>query len=141
KRIEGSVRELEGAVATLTAASRLTGRPLDMTQARAALRRLAALREGPLGLDDILKAVEKRYGVPAAEMRSGGRARRVLVPRQVAMYIARRLTDMSLSEIGRFFGGRDHATVLYAERKIRGALPEDAKLAAAVEELISELQG
>jgi chromosomal replication initiator protein len=141
KRIEGSVRELEGAVATLTAASRLTGRPLDMTQARAALRRLAALREGPLGLDDILKAVEKRFGVPAAELRSATRARRVLVPRQVAMYIARRLTDMSLSEIGRFFGGRDHATVLYAERKIEGVLPKDEKLAEAVEELTSELQG
>jgi chromosomal replication initiator protein len=141
KRIEGSVRELEGAVATLSAAARLTGRPLDMAQARAALRRLAALREGPLGLEDILKAVEKRFGVPAAELRGGTRARRVLGPRQVAMYLARRLTDLSLSEIGRFFGGRDHATVLYAERKIEEKSKEDATLASAVEELTGELSG
>jgi chromosomal replication initiator protein len=141
KRIEGSVRELEGAVATLSAAARLTGRPLDMAQARTALRRLAALREGPLSLDDILKAVEKKFGVPAAELRGGSRARRVLLPRQVAMYLARRLTDLSLSEIGRFFGNRDHATVLYAERKITGVLPEDSKLSAAVETLTNELSG
>ena len=141
KRIDGSVRELEGAVATLSAAARLTGRPLDMTQARAALRRLAALREGPLGLDDILKSVEKKFGVAAAELKSGTRARRVLVPRQVAMYLARRLTDLSLSEIGRFFGGRDHATVLYAERKMTAAQEKDAQLSRNVEELSAELKG
>ncbi len=141
KRIEGNVRELEGAVATLSAAARLSGRPLDITQARSVLRRLVALREGPLGMEDIVKSVEKRFGVPAAELRSGSRARRVLVPRQVAMFLARRLTALSLSEIGRFFGGRDHATVLYAERKIRERAGSDAELAAAVEELTGELKG
>ncbi len=140
KRIAGSVRELEGAVATLSAATRLTGRPLDMAQARSALRQLAALREGPLGIEDILKSVEKKFGVPAPELKSSTRARRVLLPRQVAMYIARRLTDLSLNEIGRFFGGRDHATVLYAERKIAAALEKDAKLAGDIEDLTAELK-
>ncbi len=141
KRIEGNVRELEGAVATLSAAGRLTGRPLDITQARSVLRRLVALREGPLSPEDIIKSVEKRFSVPAAELRGSSRVRRVLVPRQVAMYLARRLTDLSLSEIGRFFGGRDHATVLYAKRKIEKRVKLDADLAATIEDLTGELTG
>jgi chromosomal replication initiator protein len=139
QRIDGSVRELEGAVAALSAASRLTGRKLDLPGARAVLRRLAALGDGPLGLDDIVKAVESRFGVTAAEIRGGSRARRVLVPRQVAMYLARRLTGLSLSEIGRFFGGRDHATVLYAERKVEESIRSDSRLAGEVQALTNEL--
>jgi len=140
QRIEGSVRELEGAVAALSAAARLAGRTLDLPGARSVLRRLAALGDGPLGLEDILKAVEARFGVSAAEIRGGSRARRVLVPRQVAMYLARHLTGLSLSEIGRFFGGRDHATVLYAERKVEEAARGDARLAADLQALTNELQ-
>jgi chromosomal replication initiator protein len=140
RRIDGSVRELEGAVATLCAATQLSGRPLDMPLARSSLRRLASLREGPLGLEDILKAVEKKFGVTANEIRSSSRVRRVLLPRQTAMYLSRQLTDLSLSEIGRFFGGRDHATVLYAERKIATALEKDAKLAGDIEGLTAELK-
>ncbi len=138
RRIDGSVRELEGAVATLCAATQLSGRPLDMTLARSSLRRLASLREGPLGLEDILKAVEKKFGVTANEIRSSSRTRRVLLPRQTAMYLSRQLTDLSLNEIGRFFGGRDHATVLYAERKIESN--SDAELCARIKELTSELK-
>lgn len=140
RRIESNVRELEGAVAALSAACRAEGRTPDLPLTRAVLRRLSALREGPPGMEDILRAVERRFGVGSAELRSASRARRVLLPRQVAMYLARRLTAMSLAEVGRFFGGRDHATVLYAEKRIASAMKSEAELRAAVEELSAALE-
>jgi chromosomal replication initiator protein len=141
QRVDGSVREIEGAVASLCAASRLIGRPLDLQHARAALRQLASLRSGPLTVDHVLAAVEKRFAISAAELRGSGRSRRVILPRQVAMYLARRHTDMSLSEIGRHFSGRDHATVLYAERRVQDAMAADPELAGTVNEISETLQG
>jgi chromosomal replication initiator protein len=99
------------------------------------------MREGPPGLDDVLRAVERRYGVTSEELRSACRARRLMVPRQVAMYLARRLLGLSLAEVGRQFGGRDHATVLYSERKVQKDMDGCLELRMAVDELSSELKG
>ena len=139
RRIQGNVRELEGAVTALLAASRMAGRPPDLAEARATLRRLVAMNDGPLSPADIIKAVESAFGVKEKELRSASRARRVLVPRQVGMYLSRRLTELSLSEVGRFFGGKDHATVLYAERRIEERMKKDPELRRKVEQLSSQL--
>ena len=141
RRFEGSVRELEGAVAMLSAAARADGRAPDPARARAVLRQLAALSSGPPGMDDILKVVCRRYNVGADEVRSPSRSRRVMLPRQLAMYLARRHTGMSLADVGREFSGRDHATVLYAERKAAGMIEKDPQLSAAVEEMAAEIKG
>jgi len=141
RRFEGSARELEGAVAMLAAAARADGRPPDAARARAVLRQLAALSEGPPGVEDIVRLICRRYSLGAEELRSASRSRRVMVPRQLAMYLARRHTALSLAEVGREFSGRDHATVLYAERKVAELVEADPALRAAVEELSAELQG
>ena len=140
RRFEGSARELEGAVAMLAAAARADGRPPDSARARAVLRQLAALSEGPPGLEDIVRVVCRRYRLGAEELRSTSRSRRVMVPRQVAMYLARRHTELSLAEVGREFSGRDHATVLYAERKVAELIEADPAMRATVEELSAELR-
>jgi chromosomal replication initiator protein len=141
RRFEGSVRELEGAVAMLAAAARADGRAPDPARARTVLRQLAALSAGPPGIDDILKVVCRRYNVGTDEVRSPSRSRRVMVPRQLAMYLARRHTDLSLADVGREFSNRDHATVLYAERKAAEMIERDPQLNAAVEEMAAEIKG
>jgi chromosomal replication initiator protein len=141
RRFEGSVRELEGAVAMLAAAARADGCSPDPARARAVLRQLAALSVGPPGIEDILKVVCRRYNVGVEEVRSPSRSRRVMLPRQLAMYLARRHTGMSLADVGREFSGRDHATVLYAERKAAGMIENDPQLSAAIEEMAAEIKG
>lgn len=141
RRFSGSVREIEGAVAMLAAAARADGRAPDAARARTVLRQLAALSSGPPGIEDILKVVCRRYNVSSDEVRSASRCRRVMLPRQLAMYLARRHTGMSLADVGREFSNRDHATVLYAERKASEMIERDSALCAAVDEMAAEIKG
>jgi chromosomal replication initiator protein len=83
--------------------------------------------------------VGRYFRVDAGELRGPGRHRGILLPRQVGMYLARRLTDLSLEQIGAYFGGRDHSTVLHACRKVEESLAEDARLQGAVRQLHAEL--
>jgi len=139
RRIGANVREIEGALARLAAFAELDGRQCDLHRARAALRGLKGRREGPPEPADVLAAVAESLGCKPAEIRSRSRARKTLRARQVVMYLARRLTKASLSEIGAACGGRDHATVLHAAGKIEALLTEDAELARRVEGLLADL--
>jgi len=85
--------------------------------------------------------VTARFGVKLSDLQSRRRTNAVVVPRQVGMYLARRVTRMSLEEIGHFFGGRDHSTVLYAIEKIARLAREDGELRSIVTELLLEMQG
>lgn len=127
-RVERSVRELEGVVCKLGALSAAECRAPDKEMVLLALRELGYLREGPLTLEDILATVVQRAGQDADEIRSARRHASLVRTRHIAMYLCKQLTSLSLGEIGRFFGNRDHSTVLHAVRKLTEDLKQDEDL-------------
>jgi chromosomal replication initiator protein len=118
KRIRSNIRELEGALRRVIANSQFTAQPITLEFAREALRDLLALQEKLVTIENIQKTVADYYKIRVADLISKRRSRSVARPRQVAMSIAKELTNRSLPEIGDAFGGRDHTTVLHACRKI-----------------------
>ncbi|MGP1959386.1 MAG: chromosomal replication initiator protein DnaA [Arsenophonus sp. NC-TX2-MAG3] len=118
KRLRSNVRELEGALNRVIANANFTGRLITIDFVREALRDLLALQEKLVTIDNIQKIVAEYYKIKVADLLSKRRFRSVARPRQIAMALAKELTNHSLPEIGDAFGGRDHTTVLHACRKI-----------------------
>ncbi len=140
EKVSTNIRELEGAVVKVIGFANLMHRAVDISLAQEAFRE--GKREAPLliSLDGIVDSVIEVYGVKKTEMQSKRRLKSISLPRQICMYLARRLTRLSLEEIGGFFGGRDHTTVLYATEKIGGLVVSDARLAATVHAIESRLK-
>lgn len=126
KRIRSNVRELEGALRRVIANSTFTGRPISLIFAKEALRDLLAVQDRLVSVENIQKTVADYFKIRVAELLSKRRSRSVARPRQIAMALAKELTNHSLPEIGDAFGGRDHTTVLHACRRI-AALRETEK--------------
>ena len=118
KRIRSNVRELEGALRRVMANSRFTGRPINLDFAKEALRDLLALQERLVSIENIQKTVADYFKLRVGDLLSKKRSRSIARPRQLAMALAKELTNHSLPEIGDAFGGRDHTTVLHACRRI-----------------------
>jgi chromosomal replication initiator protein len=136
-KVTGSGRELEGALHRIVAHQQFSNQPLTVDVAAMVLRDMSANPDQcRIKIDDILKVVGRHYNVARADLLSPRRARSVVVPRQVGMYLAKKLTARSLPEIGRRFGGRDHSTVLHAVRKIEDLMKSDDRLAREVGLLI-----
>ena len=136
-RITGSGRELEGALNRIVAYQQFSHAAVTLDLAAMVLRDMQANPDGSrIKIDDILKVVGRHYNVGRTDLLSPRRARSVVVPRQVGMYLAKKLTARSLPEIGRRFGGRDHSTVLHAVRKIEDQIRTDDKMAKEVALLI-----
>jgi chromosomal replication initiator protein len=136
KRITVNVRALEGALIRVVAFSSLTGRPLTASLAEEVLDGLYPKAEqGPRSIDEIKAATCKQFGISAEELVSPARTARLAWPRQVAMYLARELTQESLPTIGREFGGRDHTTVLHAWRRTGERISTNPSSRTTVEEL------
>ncbi len=119
KRIRSNVRELEGALRRVVATSHFTGRPITLEFAKEALRDLLALQERLVTVENIQKTVAEYYKIRIGDLLSKRRSRSIARPRQVAMALAKELTNHSLPEIGDAFGGRDHTTVLHACRRVK----------------------
>ncbi len=134
-------RDLDGAVNRLLAHTTLSGAPLTVDVAEAAIRDLVRSREPrKVRIEDIQKLVATHYNVSRADILSSRRSAGVVKPRQIAMYLSKQLTLRSLPEIGRRFGGRDHTTVLHAVRKIENAVGADPTLREDIELLKRMLQ-
>uniref|UniRef100_UPI003340E0EF chromosomal replication initiator protein DnaA n=1 Tax=Sandarakinorhabdus sp. TaxID=1916663 RepID=UPI003340E0EF len=118
RKITANVRELEGALNRVTAFALLVGKPITLEFTRETLADLLRAHEKKLTIDDIQRKVADYYGLKMAELLSERRSRDVARPRQIAMYLAKKLTPRSLPEIGRRFGNRDHTTVMHAVKKI-----------------------
>jgi chromosomal replication initiator protein len=138
--VRGSVRDLEGALVQLVASASLLGRKIDRELTEAALRKLGEPTREPQTVDAVLACVGGFFGVTRVQLASRSRAERVRLPRQLAMYLCRRYTDESLSEIGRLFG-RGHPAVANAVQRIERAILERAPLRYQVEELAARLEG
>jgi len=119
KRIRSNVRELEGALRRVIANSQFTGRPITLDFAKEALKDLLALQERMVTVENIQKTVAEYFKIRVADLHSKRRSRSITRPRQVAMALAKELTNHSLPEIGDAFGGRDHTTVLHACRVVK----------------------
>ncbi|MGA0561717.1 chromosomal replication initiator protein DnaA [Ancylobacter sp. VNQ12] len=136
-----SGRDLEAVLNRVLLHAEMTGAPLALDDADAMLGTLLRAREPRrVRIDDILRVVAKHYSVTRADLMSQRRTATVVLPRQVAMYLAKTLTLRSLPEIGRRFGGRDHTTVLHAVRKIAGLVASDAALDAELRGLAADLR-
>jgi chromosomal replication initiator protein len=118
KRIRSNIRELEGALRRVTANAKFTGQPITIDFAKLALKDLIALQDKLVTIENIQKTVAEYFKIRVAELLSKKRTRSIARPRQIAMAVAKELTNHSLPEIGDAFGGRDHTTVLHACRKI-----------------------
>lgn len=128
RRITSNVRELEGALNRVVAYATLVGKPVDLDFTRQVLADVLRAHEKKITIDEIQRKVAEYYTVKLADMMSARRAREVARPRQVAMYLAKKLTPRSLPEIGRRFGGRDHTTVMHAVKRIDELRASDREL-------------
>ncbi len=126
RRIRSNIRELEGALRRLVANAQFTGKPISLEFAKHALRDMLAAQDKQVSVENIQKTVAEYYKLRTADMLSAKRSRSLARPRQVAMTLAKELTKHSLPEIGQAFGGRDHTTVLHANRKINTLRESDA---------------
>ncbi len=124
KRIRSNVRELEGALRRVIANAHFTGKPITIEFVNDALRDLLALQDKLVTIDNIQKTVAEYYKVKVADLLSKRRSRSIARPRQMAMALAKELTNHSLPEIGDHFGGRDHTTVIHACRKVKELVSE-----------------
>ncbi len=129
KRIRSNVRELEGALKRVIANANFTGEAITLDFVKEALKDLLYLQDKLVTIDNIIKTVAEYYKVKVAEILSKKRSRSIARPRQVAMLLAKELTNHSLPEIGDAFGGRDHTTVLHACRKIKELIDIDVDIA------------
>lgn len=125
QRIRSNVRELEGALKRVIASAHFTGRPIDIELIRESLKDLLALQDKQISLENIQRTAAEYYKIKISDLMSKRRSRSVARPRQMAMALAKELTNHSLPEIGESFGGRDHTTVLHACRKIKELREED----------------
>ncbi len=141
QRIRSNVRELEGALRRVIANSHFTGRPIDLDFAREALRDLLALHEKLVTIDNIQKTVAEYFKIRVADLLSKRRSRSITRPRQIAMSLAKELTNHSLPEIGDAFGGRDHTTVLHACRKIAELREAELRVGEDYKNLLRILTG
>lgn len=128
KRIRSNIRELEGSLRRVIANAHFTGKPITLDFAKEALRDLLAVQNKLITLENIQKTVADYYRIKVADLLSTRRSRSVARPRQMAMALAKELTQHSLPEIGQAFGGRDHTTVIHACRKIAELREADASL-------------
>ncbi|MBN1859229.1 chromosomal replication initiator protein DnaA, partial [Candidatus Bipolaricaulota bacterium] len=133
--VEKNIRELEGAVVTIIGYSSLANKPVSLGLARDALRDTIRHTRNRPGMDAILDAVIQEFHVRLSDLQSKKRSRALAYPRQVCMYLARKLTELSLAEIGGYFGGRDHTTVLHACDKIGHVLASDPERSARIEQI------
>ncbi|WP_407658963.1 chromosomal replication initiator protein DnaA [Legionella lytica] len=129
KRIRSNVRELEGALRRVIANAHFTGKPITIEFVHEALRDLLALQDKLVTIENIQKTVAEYYKVKVADILSKRRSRSIARPRQMAMALAKELTNHSLPEIGDHFGGRDHTTVIHACRKVKELVQDDSDFA------------
>jgi chromosomal replication initiator protein len=139
-KIDSNTRELEGAISKVVMLANVTDRPLSVALAEEALGGEPPATRREITIEDILKAVTARFNVRLADLQSKKRSRSIALPRQICMYLARTLTRHSLEEIGGYFGGRDHTTVLHANRAIQALRQKDAQFQATLDRMANDIK-
>jgi chromosomal replication initiator protein len=138
--IKSNIRELEGALVRLVAYSSLTGEAVTLGLAQRVLKNLVESQTRVITIGQIQRNVAEEFQLKVSELKAKDNSRRVAEPRQIAMYLSKELTQSSLSEIGREFGGKHHTTVMHAIRKVERQQKSDPKLKAIISRLLESLQ-
>ena len=139
-KIKSNIRELEGALIRIVAYSSLTNRAVSVDLASEALKDIISKKQGKsITIESIQDIVSSYFNLRVEDFKSQRRTRNVAYPRQIAMYLSRKLTDMSLPKIGEEFGGRDHTTVIHAYEKISENLKTDEGLQSTVDDITKKL--
>lgn len=141
EKISSNIRLLEGALTKLISETQIGGKPMTLETAQEVLQQDDGAARKPLQIAEILDAVSGYFSVRPTDLVGRKRTRSVSHPRQIAMYLARRLTPLSLEEVGAYFGGRDHSTVLHAEKVVETTRGSDAVTADALAVLTRQLVG
>ena len=139
-KTKSNVRELEGALTRLIAVSSLTGQPITLGMAHQALKHLNTGAERKISVESILRAVAERFSLQVSQLKMKSNTRQIAYPRQIAMYLVKELTHASLPEIGRYFGGKHHTTVLHSVQKIEELRQRDGNLNTLIHSLMDSLQ-
>jgi len=139
-RIKSNIRELEGCLIRLGAHSSLSGKEVSLEMAKDVLKDLVHDEEKPITVDLIQKAVCEYFGIKQQDIKAKKRTKDVALPRQVAMYLSRLLTDCSLSDIGKNFGGKDHSTVIHACKQVTERKKGDEEFSRKLEYLIKKIK-
>ena len=141
-QVKSNIRELEGALIRVVAFSSLTGTPLTVDSARATLKDILKQEnvERPITIELIQDIVTKHFNIDVKELKSKKRTDAIAWPRQIAMYLARTLTELSTTEIGEFFGGKDHTTVLHACEKVKIKLAESPFISSLINKIMQEIK-
>lgn len=134
--IDTNVRELEGVIISLLAQASLTRRDIDLDLAKATLRHLVKDTEREVTIDTIIESVTEHFKVRIPDLKGKSRLREIVLPRQIAMYMAKELTNLSLKSIGYHFGGRDHSTVIHAIQTVNDLMDTDKEVNSAVNKLM-----
>jgi chromosomal replication initiator protein len=139
KRIRSNIRELEGALRRVIANSTFTGREINLDFAKNALRDMLAAHDKQITIENIQKTVAEYFQIRTSDLTSSKRSRSIARPRQIAMTLAKELTNHSLPEIGNAFGGRDHTTVIHANRKVKELRESDPRISEDYSNLLRTL--
>lgn len=139
-KTKSNVRELEGALVKLIAYSSLTGAPINLQMASQVLKHLVHVQDRKVTIDAIQKGVAERFQIKQSQLKEKSNTKKVVYPRQVAMYLVKELTDASLPEIGRAFGGKHHTTVIHSINKIEQARHLNPELNRLIHSLMDSLQ-
>jgi len=139
-KTKSNVRELEGALTRLIAVSSITGQPITLAMAQQTLKHLNVSPERKISVESILRAVGERFSLQPAQLKIKSNTRQIAYPRQIAMYLVKELTHASLPEIGRYFGGKHHTTVLHSVQKIEELRQHDEDLNSLILSLMDSLQ-
>jgi chromosomal replication initiator protein len=139
-KTKSNVRELEGALIKLIAYSSLTGTPINLQMAQQVLKHLVHVQDRRVTIDSIQKAVAERFQIKQAQLKEKSNTKKIVYPRQVAMYLVKELTNASLPEIGRAFGGKHHTTVIHSINKIDQTRQTDPDLNRLIHSLMDSLQ-
>jgi len=139
KQLNSNIRELEGALSTLKANAFFTGKKIDLEYTKQILKELFKVNHQIVSLENIQKATAQYYNVKLSELLGKSRKRSIVRPRQLAMFLAKDLTDKSYPEIGESFGGRDHTTVLHAYKKMSELLAENSDINEDKQKIINKL--
>jgi chromosomal replication initiator protein len=131
---------LEGALVKLIAYSSLTGTPIHLQMAQQVLKHIVHVQDRKISIDTIQKAVAERFEIKQSALKEKSNTKKVVFPRQVAMYLVKELTDASLPEIGRAFGGKHHTTVIHSINKIDAQRHTDPDLNRIIQGLMDSLQ-
>jgi chromosomal replication initiator protein len=135
-----NIRELEGAVTRLIALASLTHREVDLSLAQESLKDSLFSRSSPITIPEIQQAVCEFFKIKISELMSNRRSRAYSIPRQIAIFLSREMTDQSLADIGAVFGNKDHTTIIYSVQKIKDLLTRDDRVKSSVDGIRTAIQ-